>query len=162
MTYILGIDPGISTGWAIFREGVLQSAGAGNPRYAQELCRPLRVIIERPQVYRARASVGDPNNLITLAIRVGEYSEHYRSRGVGVEVEHVLPHVWKGTVNPEVLARRVWASLTSGEQRILAEVLAPLARTPLSEDLSAGKRHDVIDAVGICKWSLKRGKGGVF
>jgi hypothetical protein len=154
---ILAIDPGRDTGWCLMSEArELRGAGLGDP--------PLefvghRVVVERPQIYPR--SKGDPNDLITLAIQVGRYSERFLARGCAVE--EILPHTWKGTVDPDILCRRVWASLTAAEQALLGQVLEPLARTRFSAaTLTDGKRHNVIDAVGLAKWSLKRARAGVF
>lgn len=153
---LLAIDPGLDTGWAILVDGRLVDAGLGAPASADGCT---KVIIERPQVYAGRSSKGDPNDLITLAIQVGRYTERY---GQGRDVEHILPHTWKGTVNPEVLCRRVVASLDDSERKLLNAKLEPLARKSLEEDITAGKRHNVIDAVGLGKWTLKRTRAGVF
>lgn len=155
---VLAIDPGTDTGWARLDEGKLVEAGLGCPRLQR--FHPLsRVVIERPQIYRGRSSRADPNDLITLAIQVGMYTEVFADRGV----EHILPHTWKGTIDPDILCRRVWKSLDAEEQAFLGQVLAPLARKPFNEaNLTEGKRHNVIDAVGLAKWSLSRARAGVF
>lgn len=151
---LLAIDPGLDTGWAILLDGKLLNAGLGDPPAATGCT---KVIIERPQIYPR--SKGDPNDLITLAIQVGRYSERFANR----EVEHMLPHTWKGTVDPDILCRRVWASLDAREKDLLGARLEPLARKPFSDKtLTEGRRHNVIDAVGIAKWSLSRARAGVF
>ena len=154
----LAIDPGKHTGWAVIGDaGELVACGLGDP--------PLdfggaRVWIERPQVYRGRASKGDPNDLITLAIQVGRYEERFAARGC--QVDTVLPHTWKGSIDPDVCCRRIFASLTECEKALLERAIAPLARSPVHADLTGGRRHNVLDAVGIGKWSLRRGRAGVF
>lgn len=155
---ILAIDPGLATGWALLdADGKLLDAGLGDPISR----RGVRVIIEKPQIYRGRASKGDPNDLITLAIQVGRYTERFLAHGC--EVEHVLPHDWKGSIVPDVCLRRIYASLSQLERNTADPVLAPLARKPLSEEtLEEGKRHNVLDAIGIGKWSVKRSRAGVF
>lgn len=154
---LLAIDPGKDTGWSLFSpKGALLDAGLGDPISR----RGVHVIIERPQVYRGRASKGDPNDLITLAIQVGRYTERFEAHGC--TVEHVLPHEWKGSVDPDVLCRRIVEALLPREREALFQVLAPLARKPVEEDLTAGRRHNVIDAVGLGKWSLLRTRAAVF
>jgi hypothetical protein len=155
----LAIDPGNDTGWCLMSEGrELVDAGLGDPPVAFV---GHRVVIERPQVYQGRSSRVNPNDLITLAIGVGRYKERFISRGCSVE--EILPHTWKGTVDPEILCRRVWAALDPREQARVAEVLTPLARAPFSEaTLTAGKRHNVLDAIGLARWSLHRTRAGVF
>lgn len=154
---VLAIDPGRDTGWALLdAEGGLVRCGLGMPPEFVG-----RVLVERPQVYQGRASKGDPNDLITLAIQVGRYTERYER--TGCVVEHVLPHDWKGSLRPDVCLRRIYDSLPMPERALLDDVIRPLARKPLSADaLDEGKRHNVVDAVGIAKWSLKRTRAGVF
>ncbi len=108
------------------------------------------LVIEVPQIYPGGGK-GDPNDLITLAIQVGRYTERYASRGRSVE--HILPHTWKGTVDADILCRRVMASLPSAERALLEAKLEAFAEC---------KRHNVIDAVGIAKWSLRRARAAVF
>lgn len=154
---LLAIDPGKDTGWALLdADGVLVRCGLGDP----PLEGATRVIVERPQVYKGRASKGDPNDLITLAIQVGQYKERFLS--TGRPVEEVIPHTWKGSLDPDICCRRVVASLTESERELLMLVLTPLARAPVHAELTAGRRHNVIDAVGIAKWSLRRSRAGVF
>lgn len=144
----MGIDPGNDTGWAILGDvGQLVSAGLGNPPIT--FCG--LVIIEKPQIYQGRDSVADPNNILTLAIGVGRYAERFESRGC--RIEFMLPHVWKGTVDPDVMTRRIGASLSASDSQTLNACLVSVAK---------GKRHNVIDAVGIAKWSLTRARAGVF
>jgi hypothetical protein len=151
---ILGIDPGNDTGWAIVTaQGLLLACGLGDPPHPSTLHPDgvKRVIVEKPQVYQGRASKGDPNDLIKLAIGVGRYLERYCM----YSTETVLPREWKGTVDPDVLCRRVAKSLVSSERDILDRVLEPLARAKLTEEtLTSGKRHNVIDAIGLVKWSV--------
>jgi hypothetical protein len=150
----LGIDPGNDTGWAIVTaRGQLLACGLGAPPHPSTLHPEgvSKVIIEKPQVYQGRSSKGDPNDLIKLAIGVGRYLERYCM----YSTETVLPREWKGTVDPDVLCRRVVKSLVSSERNILDRAIASLARAKLSEDtLTSGKRHNVIDAVGLAKWSV--------
>lgn len=154
---LLAIDPGQDTGWATFLDGQLSSCGLGPPPVLRATC----VVIEKPQVYRGRASKGDPNDLISLAILVGQYTERYASRGV--PVDHVIPHTWKGSLPPGVCLSRIVEALTWSERAVLDTVISPLARKPLGPDtLEEGKRHNVIDAVGIGLWSMKRSRAGVF
>lgn len=146
----LAIDPGRDQGWALIDEatGTLADCGLGQGPDRFEGC---RVVIERPQIYRGRTSKADPNDLITLAIRVGRLTERYLTRGC--DVEHILPHDWKGTVDPDVLVRRIEASLAVSERAVLETKLASVPK---------GKQHNVVDAIGLGKWSLKRARAGVF
>jgi len=145
----LAIDPGRDTGWAVLREdGILSSCGLGDPPLAFN---GHRVLVERPQIYRGRASKADPNDLITLAIQVGRYKERFMSRGCSVE--EIIPHTWKGTVDPDVLCNRIVSSLTDDERCVLDSALLSVAKS---------KQHNVIDAVGLGKWSVHRSRAAVF
>lgn len=148
---VLAIDPGRDQGWALVSpERVLLDCGLGEP--PADL-RPAKVVVERPQIYEGRKSQGArPKDIITLAIRVGRVTERWEARGC--PVEHILPHEWKGSVDADtVLPRRILASLLDAERNLLNSRLARVAE---------GKRHNVIDAVGLAKWSLKRARAGVF
>lgn len=147
---VLAIDPGLDTGWAFLDDaGKLVHCGLGDPPDSKGH----HVVIERPQIYRGRSSKGNPNDLITLAIQVGRYTERVVAQGS--KYEHVLPHDWKGSVDSEILCHRVAACLAPCELELLYRVLAPLARKPMTQEhLTAGKRHNVIDAVGIAMWSV--------
>ncbi len=154
----LAIDPGKHTGWSVIGDdGQLLACGLGEPPLDAGVP---RVWIERPQIYRGRAMKGDPNDLITLAIQVGRYAERFASRGC--QVDTVLPHDWKGSIDPDVCCRRIHAALTECEKVVLERAILPLARTPVYADLTGGRRHNVIDAVGIGKWAIRRGRAGVF
>ena len=129
--------------------------------HARALRARFSAVIERPQVYRGRSSRANPNDLITLAIQVGRYTEKAVSEGS--RFEHVIPHDWKGSLDPDVCCRRVVTSLTERERALLFQVLAPLARKPMTDEfLTCGKRHNVIDAVGLAIWSTGSRLAGRF
>lgn len=138
----LAIDPGLSTGWATLDAcGRLVACGAGQdfPVHSNRFA-----IIERPQVYRAGKSKGDPNDLVTLAIRVGRYQE--RLEVAGVHVDLVLPTSWKGQVPKTIHHDRVNAALAETERAIVARV-AKSAN-------ARGYDDNVWDAVALAKWSF--------
>lgn len=135
---LLAIDPGIHTGCAIFVDGVLVHTFLGEPSATWK--KPDRCIIELPQVYRKDKA--NPNDLITLAVRVGRYVER-----VGCPVDLIAPATWKGQLSKEVTKRRLQAALSPGE----------LLNIPHAS------RHDVWDAVGLGRWYVKgQGRPGVF
>lgn len=134
----LAIDPGIDTGWAVFTSsGELTGCGVGVPPMDTVFT---QVVIECPQVYSARHSKGDPNDLITLAVQVGRYVERYRSKGYDVRLTR--PHDWKGNVPKDVQHRRMMKTLTPSETFCLEAAENFVAK---------GKRHNMYDAVGIGK-----------
>lgn len=135
---LTAIDPGVCTGWASFYSGHLALCGITNElRYL-----PGDIVIEKPQVYRATRSKGDPNDLIDLAILVGRYVE--RCNG---DVTLVTPAEWKGQVPKHIHARRILDALTDGERRVA---------TVESAKLSKSSRHNMIDAIGLGLWKLGR------
>lgn len=141
MTVLLAIDPGVSTGCAVFRDGELADAWNGEPKVAWFD----RVVIELPQVYTSRLMKGDPNDLITLAVRVGRYTERLTPHAGALE--HVKPATWKGQVPKDIHHNRMIKRLGVAEAYLLASVLEPMAEKP---------REDVCDAVALGLWALGR------
>ncbi len=139
----LAVDPGISTGWAqINASGVLIACGRG-----QKFPPCVRAIIELPQVYRAAASPTRPEDLITLAVRVGQYKE--RLEVAGARVELVQPASWKGQVPKKIHHPRILAALPAAD--------LPAMRAGL-RGLTEKQAEDVFDAVGLVKWGWGHGK----
>lgn len=136
---ILGIDPGLDTGWAILDDGgQLFSCGLGMPPRVIKKC---VVFIERPKIYPARSMKGDPNDIVTLAIQVGRYSERYEV--MACDVRHVYPRDWKGTVDGDVMVNRIISRLDASESQVLLSAL--------EEIRAKSKHHNVVDAIGLAK-----------
>lgn len=142
----LAIDPGVDTGWALFeeRDGALVRCGVGDPPWTAHL---LGAVIEKPQVYRAAKSKGDPNDLITLAIRVGRYVEKLAMRGIACNL--VTPVEWKGQVPKEIHHRRVLGVLSLNETEIVQSAY---------KGMPVSIRHNMLDAIGLGQWAHKAGK----
>lgn len=139
----LAIDPGKDTGWALFSsEKSLLTCGVGRPPYE----RGRFTLIERPQIYSAKHMKGDPNDIITLAINVGEHKA--RSEDVGAVVQMVLPQEWKGQVPKEIHGRRILAACTEQDMRVV---------TTASAMLPGSKVHNMIDAIGLGQWAFVKG-----
>lgn len=141
---ILAIDPGLCTGWAeVAHNGKLFACGATHDLFVDRgaAATPDYVVIERPQVYRAAASKGDPNDLITLAIQVGEYKQFFERRGA--RVVFYRPSEWKGQLPKKVHHRRVWDVLDDVERSIVGVA---------GDRVPAGDRHNLMDAVALGKW----------
>lgn len=134
---LLAIDPGRDTGWAIYEKGTLEGCGLGLPpmRYYRQ------VVIERPQVYGSGTARVDPNDLITLAIRVGRHVERFESKAIHVSL--VLPREWKGQVPKPIHHKRILAKLTVAERSVVMQGYVP-----------ASKLHNMLDAIGIGLWWL--------
>lgn len=149
MTDLLCIDPGNTTGWAWFVNGKLYWSNYAEYDFILEHppgCALREVVIEKPQ-WRPHEKKIDVNDLIKLAIMVGELKRHYELTGklLNTKVELVVPTTWKGSVPKEIHNERVLKHLTVEE---LARVpLRPRAKTP---------DNNCVDAVGIGLWKLGR------
>lgn len=141
--WLLAIDPGLDTGWALFTRGfALLACGVGQPPMGAPY-----VVIEKPQVYRGRGSKGDPNDLITLAVGVGRYLE--RAENSGARVALVLPRQWKGTIDKEIHHQRIRRDLPIDDLRVVVTEEAKLAKS---------KVHNMMDAVGLGLWAKTQKK----
>lgn len=150
---LLTIDPGAHlVGWASFEDGRLARCGlvresklglghAIAERFQSNGAYCDRVVIELPQVYGRRSPI-DPNDLITLAVTVGRVAQ---ALGHATPIEFVHPHAWKGSVPAEVMLKRIASRLDTGEAHTLHTTKVP-----------ASLEHNVIDAIGIGLWALKR------
>lgn len=129
----LAIDPGRDNGWSIYSDRWLVDCGLGDP--------PLGIysfiVAERPQIYE-RGDV-DPNDIVTLAIRLGRQLGRFPESPIGL----VLPAKWKGQVPKPIHNRRVLDALSPAEEKVY-----------LACGVSESKRHNVIDAIGLGKWAL--------
>lgn len=155
---ILCVDPGYSasggTGLAVFSDGVLKRATLIRPRKEKDLLArvqgitrlasewvylpsPTLVIAEWPQVYSG--SVADPNALLALAAVSAAIANQFPF----AEHRSVLPHKWKGSLDGEVMAKRIEGRLSSEERQTI-------------EPCPPSLRHNVLDAVGIGLWHLGR------
>ena len=140
----LAIDPGLSTGWALLDAwGDLVGCGNGQDWPAGID----RAIIELPQVYRPGMSHAKPENLITLAVRVGQYKERLEVSGAVVLLEK--PATWKGQVPKSVHHPRIRKALLPSE---IPAMLAGL------RGVTAKRSEDVWDAIGLAKWAFANGR----
>jgi hypothetical protein len=151
---LLAIDPGEHTGWAVFNQidKSIIECGLGDCRLgewhrkwwnAEAPCQHLnRVIIEQPVIYpRMKAR---PNDIITLAVRAGEWGGVFHKHA---SIEYIEPFKWKGSVPKEKHQPRIWAKLTEAEHGIVERAVAGVAD-------SYG--NNIVDAVGLGLWQLKR------
>lgn len=87
-----------------------------------------------------------PNDLITLAVRAGEVGGAFRA--LGAVVDYVLPRTWKnGPIPKDVMHKRILRRLDDAE-RALIDVAG--------RGMAPSKRHNMLDAVGIGLWGLRR------
>lgn len=146
MRTLLSIDPGMCTGWAFFRAGMLERCGVTT--VDAPLCPALALIphcsdlvVEWPQVYRPGQSKGDPNDLIKVAVEVGRWIE--RADLAGAATSTPTPNEWKGQVPKGVHHARAKGCLTPSE----------LGTLPI---LPESKAHNMLDAVALGLWRLGR------
>jgi hypothetical protein len=153
MTHLVSLDPGLrGCGLAYWNEdgALLAALYVRNPRKtgtgpeawmgyeAAISMRPgqTHFISEVPQVYRAGASKGDPDDLIQLAGVVGVFSALFSA----TTYTGVKPREWKGQVPKDVHHARLVKTLTP-EELAMVEASAP-----------PSLRHNVLDAVGIGRY----------
>jgi hypothetical protein len=148
---VTAIDPGLTSGWAQFTAKKLSGAGVFREHdypavwhrgYEQTL------VIEVPRIYPHR-SKGDPNDIVQLALTVGEIRGHYRPQVT--RIVETYPASWKGQVPKEIHHARVLKQLADDETRILA----PHARR-FSKTHPHGFDHNLLDAVALGLWFLRR------
>jgi hypothetical protein len=142
---LIAIDPGKTTGWALFYKGPLYSAGVcSRDQFFKGL--PLAgpsysVVIENPRWYPHDYT--DVNDLLDLAVLVGEIKQHYAIRDAAVEL--VWPRTWKGNAPKNMMTKRILSRLTPEELAVVP--VRPRARTV---------DHNAADAIGLGLWKLGR------
>lgn len=98
------------------------------------------VLIEHPVYYGSTHGKGDPNDLLdVVAVGAAIAGACY----VPTTFITIPPRDWKGQVPKEVMTKRIGASLTDLERKVIL---------PCRKDLM----HNVLDAVGIGLWHLSR------
>lgn len=150
---VLAIDPGLDTGvsWSLSRTYLAHGAadvatcgaaalGEFARHFPQGFTRdaPPTAVIEVPRVYPEKREE-NPNDLITLAIRVGVYVQTLQSmrwRVLGVE-----PREWKGQLPKQAHHARLLR-----DHRGLAEAVAVNVE-------AESKRHNAYDAFGLLVWA---------
>jgi len=156
MADLLAIDAGFQHfGWSVFSQGSLVEADLGTnetlefslgvqpPNFEKVLSEiilsnqwssPLAVI-EYP---KNRISTPNVDSLLKLAASCGAYTALLQA--AGFSVEWVLPHEWKGHVPKQVMCKRILDKLETHEYSKVRRL----------------KNHNVLDAVGVGLWKLKR------
>ena len=94
-------------------------------------------LIEFPQVHR---DTPNPNDILKLSAACGAYTSLLQA--AGFSVQWVSPREWKGNVPKSIMFKRILAKVREEEY--------PRIDNP--------KNHNVIDAVGIGLWRIKRQK----
>lgn len=150
---IVSVDPGVrDAGVAVWRsEGVLFEASLVRSDSWLSVARKIRdslggidveeLVIERPQVYVASRSKGDPNDLITLALMAGATVADV-TNGRDISVVEYRPAQWKGQVPKHVMTQRTIRSLSDDERDRVQPCPRSLA-------------HNVWDAIGLGLYHLR-------
>ena len=160
--HLLALDPGLrGCGLAYFdANGVLLTAkylknpvkkGGGPEAWLGfveampvDLWRVEHFISEYPQVYRAGASKGDPDDLLQLASVVAVFTANV----VAKDYLAVRPREWKGSVPKDVHHARLVKTLTPEEMAMVERAAPP------------SLRHNVLDAVGIGRYFFRTHRRG--
>jgi len=98
-------------------------------------CESPLAIIEFPQVHR---DTPNPNDIIKLSAACGAYSSILQA--AGFTVQWISPREWKGNVPKPIMFKRILAKVREEEY----------------SKIDKPKNHNVIDAVGIGLWLIKR------
>jgi hypothetical protein len=143
---IISLDPGAVTGYAVFEDKVLVSAGyvqlsKGQRPPPQEPGTGL--VIEIPRVYPGARQEAPPNDLIRLALRAGWLQGVYNA----LLQEEVYPADWKGQLPKDICHARILTLLSKDELQVLENTKGKRAKT---------LNHNMLDAVGIGLWYLQR------
>lgn len=139
---VIAIDPGNDTGWAWSWDGRLVACGLCKPD-ALPVYEKASLIVECPQVY-PRCREVDPNDLITLALKVGRAQQFYEDRGCAIF--QTFPRSWKGQTPKDICHARLLKDLNQWECLVLMKDLRKV--TP-------SLQHNVLDAVAINVWFCK-------
>jgi hypothetical protein len=153
VSVLITVDPGRTTGVAIFRNTILLEAGYVHTDILRDATRvffkmveamkPDAGVVEIPRVYPSIAKwKGDPNDLISVALVAGMATSAMHPY---CDVELVTPHAWKGNRPKEIDIKYTESLLLPVERQVLERV-----------GLTKSKMHNVLDAVGIGLWKLKR------
>ena len=148
---VTAIDPGRTSGWAQFTAGKLSAAGTFRDHdYPAVWHRGFdqTLVLEIPRIYPHR-SKGDPNDIVDLALTVGEIRGHYRP--LVTRVIETFPANWKGQVPKEIHHARVLRQLADDELRLLEGEKRKVSKTH-----PHGYDHNMLDAVALGLWFLQR------
>ncbi len=167
MSCIVSIDPDTKNpGVAIFVNGLLHEAWAVSPAEARLRLLSARSIVnafahpgdvafvcEMPQQYGRE---GDQRDFLAVARVVGFFEGIAHQKGASFRA--VTPREWKGTAPKKITIQRAWSALLPAERRICDLTLQAKRRLERGAGLVSGKGADVMDAIGIGLWALKRDK----
>ena len=90
---------------------------------------PITYVSEIPMIYPAVRSKGDPNDLIPLALNTGILAGALAP----TKIIFYKPYEWKGTIDGDMMLRRIESKLRPAERLLLPEKI----------------NHNVLDAIGV-------------
>lgn len=142
----ISIDPGTrATGWAVWKDEKLYQCGIARGKDWVETVNNMprvkvtKLCIEDQQIYRN--SEVNAHSLIAVARVVGAIVIKYQAK----ENKIIKPREWKGQVPKTICNKRTL-------QRLTEEEIETLTRKTYSKSMI----HNLLDAVGIGLWELKR------
>jgi len=136
---LLAIDPGESSGWAIFFKGMLIACGLnGEPSPLPPKLDLL--VIEEPRIYP-----GGRTRRPADIMKVQASAHHWRGKLEArcAEVRMIAPRTWKGTIDGDIVCARTLAKLDPGERQVFDDAMHGVAKR---------KQHNVLDAIGLGLW----------
>jgi len=147
----VSIDPGKTTGYAVWRHGTLMSAGVCKPQsfpYLEEV-HVNQIVIERPWIYprgKRDHKTGldrqiNVNDILGLALIVGEIAGSVRETH-GAEVVYYKPSDWKGQLPKDVHHQRVKIALSAAEGERVVLPRAKKAQADLWDAVGLGQYHN--------------------
>jgi hypothetical protein len=149
MEHLIAIDPGTlnRTGVAVFGGGDLRAAfleDEANPRTLNDWVtwwqnEDAECVCEFPVIYPGGRGKGDGNDLLQVARVAGRMTAGFAPS----QITYVAPRTWKGNVPKAIMGQRILSKLTPEELKVLPK-------------LSKALLHNVIDAVGIGLYALRR------
>jgi hypothetical protein len=155
---LLAIDPGEDAGWALFSlasDGYrVIACGLGDPRMSDtvRVSELTKIVIERPCIYPDGRQKARPNDVVTLAVRAGEWGGLFRQWG---EVSYVQPWQWKGTTNKSISSSRTWSRLSEAERSVVERAVRGGGKR--GKPIAPSKVHNMMDGIGIGLHAAGRG-----
>ena len=130
----LAVDPGKhASGWALFSDAGLVAAGFDSPKFFAID----QIVMEVPRIRRLGKSKGDPNDLVEVAISVGEWF------GVHAEADRhrYYPAQWKGQLPKPECRARAHAVLSPTELASVPKVAMTRGGTDMWDAIALGLVH---------------------
>ena len=152
-SYLISLDPGATTGWAIFRYGILIACGRCKHEQLHEKLEQhwstddaldTLVVVEHPVIYPGGKAEVPDNDIVVLGVRAGELKGPFDY--FGCHTKYVKPRNWKGTLpkakkgQTYIIEKRVLKMANDEEKKLIYSTMSARAKHP---------DHNMIDAIGI-------------